>query len=183
MSANRISVLVVALAMTVPASARAQQEPGVRPGDRVRLTAPALGLDRFEGTLAALEAEPRTLTVEAEDTTVTVPIDALTRLDVSRGKASRAAGLLAGAAAGALLGAVIGSSLGEEDCPPESFAPCADKGDTALIGGVLGGAVGAGIGYRVTGGTRWVPLSLQSLEVSIHPFRSGRPAFLAAIRF
>lgn len=182
MSAERFTALIVGLTLIVPTGAIAQQESRLTPGDRVRLTAPALGLERFEGTLAAIEADSRMLEVQAEDTMVTLPIDSLTRLEVSRGKGSRAAGLVAGAALGALLGVVVGSTVGE-DCPPEGLVPCADRGDTALIGGLLGGAIGAGLGYRLNGGTRWEPLSLQNLVVSFQPFRAYEPAVLASVRF
>lgn len=73
----RTAQLITALAALaiLPVGARGQERPALEPGDRVRVTAPAMGLHGTEGTIAAIQSAQRFLRLETRDSVVVVPID------------------------------------------------------------------------------------------------------------
>ena len=78
-------VLCVALLLQ-PGSALAEPSEAPAPGTRVRLTAPELSDQPLIGTLTALETDAVSLSVGDQSTTV--PRDAITKWELSRGKHS-----------------------------------------------------------------------------------------------
>jgi hypothetical protein len=85
---------------------------------------------------------------------------ALSRLEVAQGQRTNA---LNGAGIGAVTGVVAGFALGYAtgtDCGPHSFI-CFDRGDTGMMGAVVGaffGTIGGAIIGRFTTTDKWVRL-------------------------
>jgi len=52
-----ITFLVAVLAVTPVTSVSGQQRPPVEPGDRVRVTAPDLGINKYTGVLGAVDRD------------------------------------------------------------------------------------------------------------------------------
>ena len=169
---RRITFLVVVLGLGCggrPAPVLAPE-----PGDRVRVTAPDLGINRYMGRVSAVDDD--TLTVD----TLHLAFASVTGLDVFRGRKSFGAGkgaglgFLIGAGGGAVIGALFGLSPNAQ-CAFENSGPC--PGFLAAFGAVLGGVTGTLVGV-VSGALiktdRWV---------SFGPQRDGRFGFGASVRF
>ncbi len=145
------TILVAILAFTPLASATAQVP--VRPGERVRVThqpiCPAgticLGpspRQRSVGTFLAWKAD--TLVVQSNGDTLALPLDSVTRLDVSRAR-----GLSSN---GAAIGALVGGGLGvAAELGPVGIAFGAGVG--ALLGTGSRARNGAGIGLLIGAAT------------------------------
>ena len=130
------------LAALVMASAAHAQL--VHPGSGVRVRAPGVFLERFEGVYIGRSADT-VLFGNEERGPVRVPVAAITTLDLSRGR-SRWRGALVGALWGAGIGAILGA-IANTDSTDVS------RGD-AMAFLVLGGAetgaiIGAIVGRRV----------------------------------
>jgi hypothetical protein len=131
-----VTALVVLHAM--PA---AGQDPP-KPGDRVRITAPRIGLDRHIGVVHRLDAE--TITVDSTP----IARDEVTRLDVYRGRRGHAGSgaIWGGVIVGGLFGVAAAAVCTDPffDCDPAAgFA-------AGFLSGALAGAVvGAGIGALI----------------------------------
>lgn len=146
-----------ALQLLLPAAATAQR---LYPGQRIRVTAPQLHLERQTGQLQWLDADSLVLAGSAGRWVV--PCDILTQVDSLRGVRSHA---LVGLAAGAVVGFVVGAIL----FSPESTG-CTGSGNygetCALIraGIVVGGAgLGALVGALIRT-EQWAPVSRDSLQ-------------------
>ena len=100
------SIAILALCLTVPVEASAQRESTIGPGSRLRLSGPSLA--RVTGTLRDTTGGMLRLDVRGDSVAV-IPRDAVTNIDVSVGRRSRA---LPGAAVGLLVGAGIGALIG-----------------------------------------------------------------------
>ena len=140
-------------------------------------------------TFVAVRAD--SLVVRLDPNTWSVPIAAVTKLEVSRGRNSFGAGR--GALIGVLVGGVAGWIVGyagyEECVPSGGLFDCAGvfSPEVAAFGGAMVlGTLGAGIG-AVTGALvkthRWVEVPLDRLRVSLAPQRDGRFAFGLSVRF
>jgi len=166
--------LVAVFVLAPLSNAIAQQQP-LQAGQRVRVTAPTLGIRKQAATFEALRGD--TLIVVA-DSIMDCPLASVTRLDVSRGRRSNALkGLGFGAAAGAVIGAAVGAWGAHRDTPTseavfcyEGTAACAAGG--ALAVGAFGGLVGLGVG-ALAKTDRWEELPLDRLRVSVVPRRDG----------
>ena len=169
-----ITFLVAVLAVTPLSTVNAQQQPPpVKVGERVLITAPDLGLNRYLGVLMAMDSA--TLTVD----TLEVALTAMTRLEVSQGRTSGAGrgaltgggiGLVTGAISGFLVGGLCylgGGGAGARQCRAETTALGAG------VLGVLGAVIGAAIG-RGSESDRWEEVPLDQLSVSFVPQRDGR---------
>jgi hypothetical protein len=174
----RHTLLVVVLAVTPCSTVLAQDSPPVTVGDRVRVTAPTLDIDKYDGTLQAWSDDG--VTVD----TLQVALAQLTRLDVYRGQKGHA---LTGALVGAVVLGAIAVPVGVQFCKDTN------QGDTCygaeqyvlpvVAIGVLGGAlIGALIGSLVKS-DRWEEIPLDQLRVSIVPQQDGRFAFGLSVAF
>ena len=156
----------LAILLLVPLSSLAaavQDSVSVDPGDRVRVTAPGLGIRAQEGRLQLLSAD--SVVIRAEDGEVgrmVIPVRSLTRFELLRGNPLNETGALVGAAIGGglALGAlgtlvvVRNESLAKEQVLLPLWGVAAGtllgsgasarKG--ALWGFLVGAAVGAGAG-------------------------------------
>lgn len=145
-----------------------------RPGDRVRVEAPAAHKGRVTGTLVTLDDASMTLILDKTESRIEIPQTSISQLDVFRGsKRCTAKGALFGALAGAALMALYFS--GENDLS-----------DNSGTGDVIGGfaffllppsAVGALVGTAVKQ-DRWVTAKQAQTTVS-----QGRIVAGVTIRF
>ena len=162
--------LLAASLISVSAGLSAQEPFSVTPGQRVRVTAPDLGIDERVATFAALEAGVLTLTA---DSTVTYPLAALTRFEVYAGRRSHP---WRGAGIGFLAGFARGFAawhIAEGGCyEGASTSACA-----AVLGGGLGAGTGALLGAFVGGllwkTDQWEDVPLDGLRLRLAPQRDG----------
>ncbi len=186
------TMLVAILAFVPLASATAQ----VRPGARVRVTghfcrpfySNCVGGQPEHRVRTFVVWKSDTLVVQSNGDTLSVPVNLVTRLDVSRGRKSFGAGRggIIGGVVGAASAAIIGAASYEE---PEEPQPCVlfclfqdpEFSRTAADAAVLGAAFGAVVGYaigRLLGSAikteRWQEVPLDRLRVSFGPQRDGR---------
>ncbi len=175
-----VSWLTFLLLAAAPFSlGNAQDSLPVRVGDRVRVTAPAFDIDKYDGTLRASADD--TLIVDS----LRMALASVTRLDVYQG---RTGNMGKGALIGTLIGVPTGLAFGvfyQQACSNSS-----DIGQTCL-GIVPLGAVALGVTGALIGGTigalikhdRWEEVPLDQLGVSFLPQRDGRFAFSLSVRF
>jgi hypothetical protein len=168
---SRPSLSFLALLALTPLAARdaAAQGDALRPGSRVRLTAPGVVAGQATATIVRQTAD--SLTIARQDTPpITIATARVTSLEVSRGR-SRSAG----AARGVLWSLPVGVAGGI--VAETAFRRCRTCGSAenltpfhaALLLGALGGA---GIG-AVIGRERWESLELHH-AMTITP-TAGRP--------
>jgi len=155
-------------------------------GDRLRISAPALGDGPRVAQIVASTSD--TLVVrpaDARDFTVTVPLAAITRIEVPAGRRPRKKRFaLIGLAAGSAVGAVVGAASYTDPCVKEP-AICAGwfhetaQGDAiagAFSGGVLGALGGAVLGQLWQRET-WVPVPhTRTVRVRLAPGGRGLAA-------
>jgi hypothetical protein len=157
-------------------------QPGIDADTRVRFR--LRGAEDWSEPVRVFRVNPDSVFVEGESTPrrsfARSAVDSL-RVKVSTGRWAEGwgIGLVAGGAVGAALGYAAASSEGSGD---DWFTP----GEGAVIGavvlGVSGSVLGAGIGLLAP--SRWVTIGnpAQKSRVSIAP-SIGRPGFVASVRF
>lgn len=167
---------VVAFVMSLSAmQAFAQDAPGVSTGSRVRLEAAAVSRKPMTGTILKLDQTSITLSEHRLSAPIVVPRDAITKMEVSTGRRSKAkAGALIGAAVSigatalALSGDEGGSACAQAflclDLPPREVF--------VAFAGVAGACVGALVG-RLIGQDKWTPVQASGLRVSVAPKPKG----------
>lgn len=191
---NRRPLIAGALAAVVASMFTAQglvaQQPteergeisGIEPGARVRITTassrPALGW------VDALEPRGIRLVEERDHTVVTIPHDAIRRIERSRVRRSDARRAVPGLIAGGLLGLVIGVVTTENaedvDCDPRSpFCFDLDLPSNKVMAGFAGLGIGMIAGGLISGaivpGESWEDASLPALTAGA----DARGAYLA----
>lgn len=163
--------VVTALALvSISSSAAAQWETAMVPGARIRLTQPVIvdgiNIGRVHpaavGTLVSIDSTSLTAQME-EGTLLTLPFDAINRVQISQGAMSRTQGAIDGMRRGALIAgglvgayhgiayALHGGPQGSSDCPEG----CRRDGPTLrelippiAVATVGGAALGFGMGSR-----------------------------------
>ena len=153
----------------------ASLEAQLQPGQRVRITAPHLGISKHSGTLVAVDGD--TLTLD----TLQVALMNVTRLDVYMGRKGHAD---TGTLVGALVVGVPLAILLAVACEDVSGF-CNVAGGVAaglLVGGAVGALVGATVGALIKT-DRWEEVPLDALRVSVAPQRDGRFGLGASVRF
>ena len=156
-----------------------------RVGDRVRITAPDMGLTEAVGILR--EVDGQNLLVEFNGTRPQVHLaaDEVEKLEVSFGQKSRTRrGAVIGLLVGAGIGAVAGNTRGRSDsCVgdpnagsqlpfPTGFCVKITRGFKRGAGAVIGGALGAMFGGAVGKSVkteRWQPAYMGDAKVSAQP--------------
>ncbi len=176
-----ITFLVAVLAATPLSTVNAQDSPQVKPGDRVRVTAPYLGIRKQAGRFETRRGD--TLVVAAPDSTMMFPVVFVMRLEVSRGRKSAVGrGALIGFLVGAGGGAIAGAAALSEGCVDGDGCPALG----ALVGGAFFGLVGTGIGAVVgalSKAERWEEVPLDQLRVAFAPQRDGRFGLVLSVGF
>jgi len=167
--------LVLLLSMP-PAFMLADEAPSGPPaeGDRIRLKAPGVADRTIIGRL--LRADQSALAVTRDDgSVVDVPRSAIQELEVVRGRRSHAkTGAAIGAAA--MVGVVLATPCDSSVSPCDAYSAV-----YAVFFGLLGAAVGAGIGKMIKT-DRWVKVDPGRVEVAVAPMRRG-VAFGVSVRF
>jgi hypothetical protein len=167
MNAPRIASLVAALVVAAPFTLLAQQQSLLAPGDRVRVTAPSIGVHEQVCTFSALRRD--TAVVMEGGRLLALPLASVTKLEVYRGRRSRAGkgavtGLLVGTGAGVLLGVL---DLAQEEGGAEYVLL-----GWAGLGGGAGALLGALVG-AVIRADRWEPVRLYPVRVGLTSQRNG----------
>ncbi len=185
----RHATILVAILAFVPFAIATAQVP-LRPGERVRVTRLPLCPPntlcvktprQSVGTFLAWDAD--SLVVQSNGDTLYVPVDRVTRLDVSRGrKTNTGTGAVIGLLVGGVVGAVIG--LASYECEPcfVDLGPGTYAAAGAVIGGLGGLVTGAFIGLEIQT-DRWREVPLDRLRVNLGPQRDGRFGLGASVRF
>ena len=174
-----VKLVVMSLTVAPLVTISSQELPPLKPGDRIRATAPTLSPSPLVGTVVAFEAN--SLMVQRGTGTRRLSLASLTRLEMSQGRRSHAAlGAGVGLLVGAGVGAVIGSGCKAIIVPVSSEGGCIAVG-AAVIGGA-GALVGAVTGALVRT-ERWAEVPLDRLRVSFTSDRGGALKIRASLRF
>ncbi|HEX8694785.1 MAG TPA: hypothetical protein VF746_20330 [Longimicrobium sp.] len=149
--------LPFAVAVLAAPALHAQDAPRLAEGTRVRVTAPALAIDRQAGRVASLSVDTLFLARGPERTLTAVPRGAITRLEVSRGRGERGKSALRMAGIGFLAGAAAGALFGLSCTDPEcnEGLPAIGAAVGAGFGAIAGGVIGAARGREA-----WEPVPL-----------------------
>ena len=176
----RLGKLVIISLTVAPLVTIASQElPPLKPGDRIRATAPTFSPGPLVGTVVAFEAE--SLMVQGGTRTWRLSRASLTGLDVSQGRRSHAGlGAGIGLLVGAGVGALIGSGCDVIEGPVSSEAGCIAIG-AAVFGGA-GALVGAVTGALVRT-ERWAEVPLDRLRVGFTSDGGRALKLRASLRF
>ncbi len=174
---KRFSIIPLAvLAFTPLTSTTAQEQSPVESGARIRVTAPSVFSDRIVGTVVSWESEQLVLDTDSPSRlrgTLTLAIDSIIKLEISRGKKSKVA-------VGAGIGLLFGGISGYLACGP--VVTCDKRVLLAAVFAVPGAALGAIVGAAVSP-TIWEEIPVSQLRVSFGPQRDGRFALGASVRF
>ena len=150
-----LALLVLALTFTLPRIAAAQFEE-LQPGSRVRVSAPGTVAGRLTGVVIARTRDSLTIAPENHQV-LTLPVEALRSVEVSRGKdrlAGARRGSIWGAAAGVAMSATMPIDCDGQghgiDCTNNGARPsqAVYYGRNALAGAVVGAAIGALLGVE-----------------------------------
>ena len=186
----RVGLIAAVLGLGVLAAFQplsAQQPPPLRPGQRVRVTAPSAGLHRTVGVVEAVRGREIVLEpdspppawsrsgYQADSLDVAVSLDSVRTLDVSVGTHGHAsAGVLIGAA-------IVGTGFGFWAGSCQGFL-CISPGAVAAAGALLGGLVGAVVGSSIVTDD-WASVPVSSAQVGLIVTRGGRLGLGASLTF
>ena len=166
MCARILGVLVFVISISAT-QAFAQDAPGIAVGTRVRVEAATVSTKPVTGTIVRLDETSMTVLVNPASPPKVLPRDAITKMEVSVGRRSKAK-------LGALIGAValaISAASEESSC---SGIVCVEPHKEAVV--AFAGAVGAGLGALIGAGFRkdtWAQVESPGLRVSVSPNRNG----------
>ena len=150
-------------------------QPPMTVGSRVRITAPTAVKGRITGSILSIDESSLTLKTKSGKGPLLVPFEAVTRVEVSRGRHSRGRWAAIGAAAGGAALGIAGYATGE-DCPEPHYNfifGCSGRSGNAAVGFVLGAPLGALFGLMIPPGERWQRTSLNRVSLSIAPAPRG----------
>ncbi len=153
-------LLTAALALCWAAPLAAQGDP-LRPGARVRVQTQA-GVP-LVGTLERLTVDSLSWVAERTGRLRVIPLDSLRRVEVSRGRPSRARKALFGAVIGGAVGTAMGMAYAS-GCDNASNGTCRDRSATTARLGLQGAALAGVLGYFFPGSERW-----RQVQVPIPP--------------
>ncbi|UCF19031.1 MAG: hypothetical protein JSU87_14030 [Gemmatimonadota bacterium] len=186
MDRSKIAFLA-ALAITTWSCSGHVVDTSVVPGDRVRVTAPRMDLNKSVGSVAALHTDTVVFDVQDRSDALGVPLAHVTKLEVHRGQKSMAG---RGALIGAGFGTAIGLGLAVAICSGDNCTSA--SGDqyglaiaAAVVLGVGAVALGAGIGALagLTSKTdRWENVPLDQLRVGPSPVGADGLAVSVTLR-
>ena len=167
-------------------SLTAAQQPPLTPGQRVRVTAPDVGLARAHATLEAIEGGELVLRTDAARR---VPLASVTRLETYAGRRSHwllgaGIGFVAGAGATYLVLNPPGASstaMCDQSANQDAIGTGECLGLTAL-GGVAGAGLGALVGMFIKS-DKWTDVSRERWRFSIVPQPNGRFTLGASLAF
>ncbi|HET6777934.1 MAG TPA: hypothetical protein VFH26_03515 [Gemmatimonadales bacterium] len=149
------------LLLARPEIARSQDSAQVNVGSRIRVKPAGPGQSWLTGSLLELPGDSvRLVTSRPRKDSVAIALNSLAAFEWSQGVRSRTGrGALIGLGAGALAGLILGVVTFEE-CTGFCILDL-DRGETGLLGALVGGLFGTGVGM-LFGATvredRWVPV-------------------------
>ena len=152
----RTAGFLVFLCALLNSPSLAEDTPTLRPGMRLRVTAPDQFRQAFVGTFVA--DEPNALVVQAGAERIAVRREAIQRLEISERRSSKKQGALLGAAVGTGLVLWMMLSVCHSDFGCEN-----PEADRIAAWCVVGVGLGAAIGAAIAPGERWVELRSQDL--------------------
>lgn len=159
----KITLAIIASVLVSPTRAVAQDALWLRPGSKVRMTAPALDLSDRVGRVHELNGDTLVVLVDALHTSrlrldvVDVPLSSISKLEVVTGRRGH---WLEGAGIGFLLGVVTGAASGDD---PSNAYFGYSAGEKAAIGGLSFGLIGAGIGALIKS-DKWAEVPLDRVR-------------------
>ena len=171
--------ILAALLLAPLTDAVSQKPPTLTPRQRVRITAPVVGLHEEQAVFQSIE---RGVLVVSVDTTLRIHLALLERLEAQAGRKSHWG---TGAVVGGVLGGAGGAMAVVAVCTGFAAPGYDCRSDVALgfVGGALGGAVvGMVIGAAIRT-DKWEEVPLSRLRVSLAPQRNGRLGFGLEVRF
>lgn len=183
MTCSRATVLLVAFMIAGSADLLAQHRRPIVPGDRVRISAPGIGVERLVATV--LTVKPDTIVVRNGEP-LALPFASVTKLEVSRDRKSRARlGMAIGFWSGAVAGGVIAArSLG--DTEDTYWGGNLNLSDGTLFGGALFGGIAGTLVGALIGSTfkvdQWEAVPLHRIRVTIVPQRKGKLSVGVSLR-
>lgn len=157
---NQSRILMLLILTTAPLTAGAATDDTVMVGQRVRITAPKVSEESFEGTVTAIGPQSVTIRSSADKRSHEFPLSIVEKVEVARGKTSRArAGAIAGGAWGLLAGQYQGNAATRFDKPSVGYVATA-----VVIGSGIGALVGS-----IFKTDNWVPVSKELVAVRVQP--------------
>lgn len=182
---RRLILLVPIFCVALQASAQTSE---LRPGVKIRITAPGIVANRFEGTLLARTAD--SITVGSSNVQpLTIPLASVESVEISHGK-SRAKGAIKGLEWGAGLGGVLGLAImNAPTCTGSRYTsnlvcnvPPTTGQKTAAVGAMTFGGIfwGSIIGALI-GSESWDRFDLAPRTA--FEMHSGRPALSLSLAF
>jgi hypothetical protein len=159
-------------------------------GARVRVTAPSLFGKRVVGTLVGLDEMTLRLQREGKEP-LDVPRASIVRVEVSRHRSRKSQGaqigLLAGLGAAIAVGLATGEKcdaiVGDDFASRLDRAFCYDRGEMALLTGILTVPAGVVLGILSAPGEKWETSAPDRLHVAVTRTRGGGVRAALAIRF
>jgi len=179
---RNIILAMLAIAFVGPGRAGAQDVLLLKPGAKVRMTAPALGLSKQVGRVQELNGDTLVVLVDVLHKSslrlemTDVPLSSISKLEVITGRRGH---WLEGAGIGVLLGVVVGAASGD-DPSDQWFAYSA--GQKAGMYGVVFGLAGAGIGALIKS-DKWAEVPLEQLRPRLIAAENGRVGVGVVLRF
>jgi hypothetical protein len=184
------SAMLLAVLILAPLTDALTQGLPLRPGQRVRVTAPACGnrassdrgLDRYEAEFSTLRQDGR-LVLTRRNGVVSCPLSEVSQLDVlspGRPVPGTAIGL---GTAGMLLGGLAGALIGSAGAPDCAYCGLGEGIVGGAVGALLGAGVGVAIGLSIRVDREWVPVPLSELRIGLAPPQSGGLGLGASIAF
>ena len=145
---------------------------------RVRITAPTALKGRITGSILSIDESSLTIETKKGKSPFVVPLQTVSRLEVSGGRRSRGRGAGLGAAIGfAAVGLYFGVLEARSECGLGfDFFSCDEPAPLAVgtgFGLLLGAPLGALIGLLIPPGERWERTSLKRVSVGIAPAPRG----------
>lgn len=153
------AVTAVLLVAPVLGVVQAKGQDTVTIGTRVRVLAPGIAEGSIVGVVLSTDGDDLLVRREGNTGSITLPRAAISRLEVSRGKRSKAKGALIGGVIGAGAGAAIGAASwgcnGDVGCELARDLVFESKGGYVAGYSALGAGVGALAGVLLTRGEKW----------------------------
>ena len=161
----------------------------IAPGDAVRITAPALGLQGWKGWYVRAELDSVTLRGRAGDSAMrTLPLAEIQRFEVNHGnrplEGHGPEGAVIGGLAGGLLGMISQPPDEDSDCNPieGSFYCSGAQWKGGFVGAGIGALIGLGLGALIRT-TPWRDVPINPPEITGYITRRGDPGLMVTLRF
>lgn len=142
---------------------------------RIRLT----GGKELEGVFTEQDADSLRVTVTGQR--IAVARNELERLTWRSGRQGAAGTVTGGAVMGGMMGAMLGFAVGP-DCSGQAFC-FLDQEGTALLFGLSGAALGAGIGWLVPRAWRWEGAEREGPRLAVGGTPNGRAVMAVQFQF